>query len=154
MSTITNRSHESSNRRDVFFCLRQYDNNVYTMLLYVYIPVCLNIVMSNQTTQINGNIWKSGKSGSIEFCGNFIKLREKEPNTAALLLGHEQQEGYECEDSEYRYKIYHSQYGYSAGRRKNRSLFLGSVGCVIGASQHVLESIRGMNSCPTNGIVN
>lgn len=37
---------------------------------------------------------------------------------------------------------------------RNRSLFLGSVGWVIGASQHVLESIRGMNSCPTNGIVN
>jgi hypothetical protein len=75
--------------------------------------------MSNiQTTQINGNIWKLGKSGNIDFCGNFLKLREKEPKTAALLFGHEQQEGYECEDSEYRYKIYHSQYGYSAGRRK------------------------------------
>jgi hypothetical protein len=75
--------------------------------------------MSNiTTTQINGNIWKLGKSGNIEFCGNFIKLREKEPKVAALLLGHEQQEGHECEDSEYRYKIYHSQYGYSVGRRK------------------------------------
>lgn len=138
MSTITNRSHESSNRRDVFFCLRQYDNNVYTMLLYVYIPVCLNIVMSNQTTQINGNIWKSGKSGSIEFCGNFIKLREKEPKTAALLLGHERQEGYECEDSEYRYKIYHSQYGYSAGRRK-KPVFIPGL-CRVGD--------RGQPTCP------
>jgi hypothetical protein len=74
--------------------------------------------MSNQTTQINGNIWKLGRSGNIEFCGNFVKLREKEPKVAALLLGHEQQEGYETEDSEYRYKVYHSQYGYSVGRRK------------------------------------
>ena len=56
------------------------------MLLYVYIPVCLNIVMSNQTTQIDGNIWKSGKSGSIEFCGNFIKLREKEPKTGSVAI--------------------------------------------------------------------
>ena len=47
--------------------------------------------MSNlQTTQINGNIWKLGKSGNIDFCGNFLKLREKEPKTAAeLLSGHE-----------------------------------------------------------------
>jgi hypothetical protein len=73
--------------------------------------------MSNQTsTQIP--TWKLGRSGNIEFCGNFLRLREKEPKAAALLLGHEQQEGYECEDSEYRYKVYHSQYGYSVGRRK------------------------------------
>ncbi len=72
--------------------------------------------MSNQTTQIL--TWKLGRSGNIEFCGNFIKLKEKDPKVAALLLGHEQQEGYECEDSEYRYKVYHSQYGYSVGRRK------------------------------------
>jgi hypothetical protein len=74
--------------------------------------------MTGAAQQVNEFVWKPGRNGSIEFCSNFKRLQEKEPKTAALLLGHEQQEGYACEDSEYRYKIYHSQYGYSAGRRK------------------------------------
>lgn len=74
--------------------------------------------LTRMTAQVNEFIWKPGRNGKIEFCGNLKRLQEKEPKTAALLLGHEQQEGHECEDSEYRYKIYHSQYGYSVGRRK------------------------------------
>jgi hypothetical protein len=60
--------------------------------------------------------WKG--TGNIDFCGNFKRLSEKEPKTAALLLGHFEEEGFQTEDSEYTYKIYHSQYGYSVGRRK------------------------------------
>jgi hypothetical protein len=51
-----------------------------------------------------------------------ILLREKEPKVAALLLGHEQQEGYQTEDPEYTHNIYHSQYGYSVGRRKKHAI--------------------------------
>jgi hypothetical protein len=74
--------------------------------------------MSNQIT--NGLLWKPGKSGNIEFCGNWKRLQENEPATAALIFGHESHEGFETQDSEYSYKIYRSQYGYSVGRRKKQ----------------------------------
>ncbi|MGB7953505.1 MAG: hypothetical protein WCF23_05955 [Candidatus Nitrosopolaris sp.] len=68
--------------------------------------------------QVNEFVWKPGRTGNIDFCGNFKRLQEKEPKTAALLLGHFEEEGFQTQDSEYIYKIYHSQYGYSVGRRK------------------------------------
>src|SRR5205823_3802422 len=68
--------------------------------------------------QVNEFVWKPGRNGNIEFCSNFKRLQEKEPKTAALLVGHFEQEGFQTEDSEYRYKVYHSQDGYSVGRRK------------------------------------
>jgi hypothetical protein len=68
--------------------------------------------------QVNEFIWKPGRNGNIEFCGNFKRLQEKEPKTAALLLGHFEEEEFQTEDVIYTYKIYHSQYGYSVGRRK------------------------------------
>jgi hypothetical protein len=70
------------------------------------------------TAQVNEFIWKPGRNGNIDFCGNFKRLQEKEPKTAALLLGHFEEEGFQTQDSEYTYKIYHSAYGYSVGRRK------------------------------------
>jgi hypothetical protein len=72
------------------------------------------------TTQVPNTefAWKSGRNGSMEFCGNFKRLQEKEPKTAALLLGHFVEEGFQTEDVNYTYKIYHSAYGYSVGRRK------------------------------------
>ena len=72
------------------------------------------------TAQVSNNefVWKTGRTGNIDFCGNFERLQEKEPKTAALLLGHFEEEGFQTQDSEYTYKIYHSAYGYSVGRRK------------------------------------
>jgi hypothetical protein len=74
--------------------------------------------MTAAAQQVNEFIWKPGRTGNIEFCGNFKRLSEKEPRTAALLLGHFEEEGFQTEDVNYTYKIYHSQYGYSIGRRK------------------------------------
>jgi hypothetical protein len=73
--------------------------------------------MAQEVTN-NEFIWKPGRNGNIEFCGNFKRLQEKEPKTAALFLGHYEEEGFQTEDVNYTYKIYHSQKGYSVGRRK------------------------------------
>jgi hypothetical protein len=70
------------------------------------------------TAQVNEFVWKPGRNTNIDFCGNFKRLQEKEPKTAELLLGHFEEEGFQTEDVNYLYKIYHSQYGYSVGRRK------------------------------------
>ena len=58
------------------------------------------------TAQVNEFIWKPGRTGNIDFCGNFKRLQEKEPKTAALLLGHFEEEGFQTEDVNYKYKIY------------------------------------------------
>jgi hypothetical protein len=55
--------------------------------------------LTRMTAQVNELIWKPGRTGNIDFCGNFKRLQEKEPKTAALLLGHFEE-------------------GYSVGRRK------------------------------------
>jgi hypothetical protein len=44
------------------------------------------------TAQVNEFVWKPGRNGNIDFCGNFKRLSEKEPKTAALLLGHFEEE--------------------------------------------------------------
>ena len=76
--------------------------------------------LTRMTAKVTNNefVWKTGRTGNIDFCGNFKRLSEKEPKTAALLLGHFEEEGFQTQDSEYTYKIYHSAYGYSVGRRK------------------------------------
>ena len=76
--------------------------------------------LTRMTAQVTNNefVWKTGRTGNIDFCGDFKRLQEKEPKTAALLLGHFEEEGFQTQDSEYTYKIYHSAYGYSVGRRK------------------------------------
>jgi hypothetical protein len=68
--------------------------------------------IKGMTAQVNEFVWKSGRNGNIDFCGNFKKLQEKEPMTATLLLGHFEEEGFQTEDVNYTYKIYHSAYGY------------------------------------------
>ena len=75
-------------------------------------------IMAAASQQVNEFVWKPGRTGNIDFCGNFKRLQEKEPKTAALLLGHFEEEGFQTQDSEYTYKIYHTPYGYSVGRRK------------------------------------
>ena len=84
--------------------------------------VCLTeeeVATNKMTAQVSNNefVWKSGRNGNIDFCDNFNRLQEKELKTA-LLLGHFEEEGFQTQDSEYTYKIYHSAYGYSVGRRK------------------------------------
>jgi hypothetical protein len=62
-----------------------------------------------------------------------------------LLLGHEQQEGYECEDSEYKYKIYHSQYGYSVGRRKKPVFIPETQAPLTATANHKVGIVTGGN---------
>ena len=49
--------------------------------------------------------------------------RKRNPRQLALLLGHFEEEGFQTQDSEYTYKIYHSAYGYSVGQEKEAGLY-------------------------------
>jgi hypothetical protein len=78
--------------------------------------------MSNQITQTNNEpmkiqlpLWKDGRNGGMQFCGNWKRLEQEESETFKQI---KQTEGFECQDHEYSYKVYKNQYGLSVGRRK------------------------------------
>jgi FtsZ-interacting cell division protein ZipA len=63
-------------------------------------------------------LWKDGKNGSsLQFLRSFTRLEKEEPNTHKLIKNHIK-EGYDCEDSEYKYHVGKSQYGMWLSRKK------------------------------------
>ena len=98
------------------------------MLNYTFIKVYtkLYITMSNQstteTTEVASNLplWKDGRNGSaVQFVRSFSRLEKEEPRTYKLLT---LVEGFECEDSNFVYRVGKSKYGLWLSRKRKEGM--------------------------------